>query len=92
MYDVGRIPLVPDMLLSSRRHFREAVLEDPRPRSAYIHWSERVVEKYYEKSIGVKTGSLPRSTGAKFYRCGPEHRQAMAEVHISYYSESDTTV
>ena len=34
MYDVGRVPLVPHMLLSSRRHFREAGLEGLRPLNA----------------------------------------------------------
>jgi hypothetical protein len=36
MYDVGSILLVPHMLLSSRRHFREGATEGSKPSRAYI--------------------------------------------------------
>jgi hypothetical protein len=35
MHDVGSIPLVPHMLLSSRRHFREGATEGSKPSRAY---------------------------------------------------------
>jgi hypothetical protein len=40
VYDVGSIPSVPHMLLSSRRHFRDAPLEGSRPSRAYASISE----------------------------------------------------
>lgn len=35
LYDAGSIVLFPHMLLSSRKHFREAVLKGGRPSTAY---------------------------------------------------------
>lgn len=39
VYDIGSIPAVPHMLLSSRRHFREVALEGSRPSRTYSSWN-----------------------------------------------------